>query len=133
MDLGLNGRSLLVTGGTRGIGRAIALAYAADGARVAITYATDPAAAQRCKEEIEAYGTPGLAVRLDLYDPSSIDAAMADTVAAFGGLDVLIANAVRWHWTLANRSPTPTRTRGSTRWRQTWKAPWPPSAGRFHI
>lgn len=96
MDLGLNGRSVLVTGGTRGIGRAIALAYAADEARIAITYASDAAAAQRCREEIEAYGTAGLAVHLDLSDPLSIDAAVADTVAAFGGLDVLVANAVRW-------------------------------------
>jgi 3-oxoacyl-[acyl-carrier protein] reductase len=96
MDLGVNGRSVLITGGTRGIGRAIALAYAAEGAHVAITYATDPAAAQRCQEEIEVYGAAGLAVRLDLSDRSSIDAAVSDTVAAFGGLDVLVANAVRW-------------------------------------
>jgi NAD(P)-dependent dehydrogenase (short-subunit alcohol dehydrogenase family) len=96
MDLGLNGRSVLITGGSRGIGRATALAFAADGARVAFTYATDSAAAQRCHDEIESHGTSGLVVHLDLSDPPSITSAVDETVAAFGGLDVLVANAVRW-------------------------------------
>src|SRR4051794_17435689 len=96
MDLGLNGKSVLVTGGTRGIGHAIAIAYAAEGAGVAITYANDEAAAQRCREEIESHGTSGLLVHLDLSDEGSITSAVDQTVEAFGGLDVLVANAVRW-------------------------------------
>jgi NAD(P)-dependent dehydrogenase (short-subunit alcohol dehydrogenase family) len=96
MDLGLNGKAVLVTGGTRGIGHAIAIAYAAEGARVAITYANDEAAAQRCRDEIESHGTSGLVVHLDLSDDGSITSAVDQTVEAFGGLDVLVANAVRW-------------------------------------
>lgn len=96
MDLGLGGKSVLVTGGTRGIGHAIALAYAAEGARVAITYANDERAAQRCRDEIASHGTSGLVVHLDLSDDASITSAVDQTVEAFGGLDVLVANAVRW-------------------------------------
>jgi NAD(P)-dependent dehydrogenase (short-subunit alcohol dehydrogenase family) len=96
MDLGLNDKSVLVTGGTRGIGRAIALAYASEHARVAITYATDQDAATNMVREIEALGTRGLAIPLDLEDPDTIRSAVEDTVHAHAALDVLVANAVRW-------------------------------------
>jgi 3-oxoacyl-[acyl-carrier protein] reductase len=96
MDLGLRDRAVLVTGGTRGIGRAIAMAYAGEGARVATTYANDEGAANTVVQDIEAAGGMGLATRLDLSDPASIGSAIADTVERFGALDVLVANAVRW-------------------------------------
>jgi NAD(P)-dependent dehydrogenase (short-subunit alcohol dehydrogenase family) len=97
MDVGLTGRSVLVTGGTRGIGRAVALAYAGEGARVAITYASDEAAASETVAMLRANGEGSSAsFYLDLEDSASIEAAMQGAVEAFGGLDVLVANAVRW-------------------------------------
>jgi 3-oxoacyl-[acyl-carrier protein] reductase len=96
MDAGLTGRAVLVTGATRGIGRAVALAYAAEGARVAITYANDDAAARETVALLEAHGSGGASLYLDLEDNSSIEAAVDDAVALFGGLDVLVASAVRW-------------------------------------
>jgi 3-oxoacyl-[acyl-carrier protein] reductase len=96
LDLGLDGKSVLVTGGSRGIGRAIALAYAAEGARVAITFANDAAAAQGTVGAIQARRGRGLSVRLDLSDPATIDRAISTVVEAHDGLDVAVANAVRW-------------------------------------
>jgi len=100
MDLDMDGRVVLVTGGSRGIGRAVAVAYAREGARVALTYAHDDRAAAEVVDEIGEIvaGEPGRAVAfpLDLADRTSIEAAVAGTVEAFGGLDVLVANAVRW-------------------------------------
>ena len=96
MDLGLRDKAVLVTGATRGIGRAIVLAYAREGARVGITYATDEEAAAAVVQEIEADGGSGMARRLDLAELVSIGSAVADTAEEFGALDVLVANAVRW-------------------------------------
>jgi len=96
MDLQLHDRTVLVTGGTRGIGRAVALAYAGEGARVALTYANDEGAATKVVDEIAAAGGRAAALFLDLGDRRSIEAAVAATVDTFGGLDVLVANAVRW-------------------------------------
>ena len=72
MELGLRDRSVLVTGGTRGIGRAIALAYGREEARVSVTYVDDELAAAAVVREIEAEGGEGIAVRLDLAAPDSI-------------------------------------------------------------
>jgi 3-oxoacyl-[acyl-carrier protein] reductase len=97
MDLNMDGRTVLVTGGSRGIGRAVAVAYAREGARVALTYARDDRAAAEVVDEIGAGRTGrAIALHLDLADRASIEAAVAGTVDAFGGLDVLVANAVRW-------------------------------------
>jgi NAD(P)-dependent dehydrogenase (short-subunit alcohol dehydrogenase family) len=96
MELGLRDKAVLVTGGTRGIGRAIALAFARERARVGITYATDEAAATTVVQQIATEGGSGVAARLDLAEPASIPAAVTETAKRFGGLDVLVANAVRW-------------------------------------
>uniref|UniRef100_A0AAU2JWL5 SDR family oxidoreductase n=1 Tax=Streptomyces sp. NBC_00049 TaxID=2903617 RepID=A0AAU2JWL5_9ACTN len=89
----MNGKVALVTGGSRGIGRAAALRLAGDGADVAFTYVSDEAAAGKVLGEIEATGRRGLAVRADAGDPAAAAAAVRRTVRELGRLDVLVNNA----------------------------------------
>ena len=88
----LTGKSALVTGGSRGIGRAISLALAAHGARVAINYASNAQAAEDTAREI---GGEGDAITLsgDVSDPAAAAKLVDDTIAAFGRIDILVNNA----------------------------------------
>jgi 3-oxoacyl-[acyl-carrier protein] reductase len=85
-----------VTGGSRGIGRATALAYAREGARVALSYRNDQAAAASVVEEIADGGGSAFSLQFDLADPRSIESAVDAAADRLGGLDVLVANAVKW-------------------------------------
>jgi 3-oxoacyl-[acyl-carrier protein] reductase len=96
MDTQLRGRPVLVTGGSSGIGRATAIAFAREGANVALTFKSDHDAANAAVAEVEALGGQGFTVPLDLAEPESIQSAVGEVVARWGGLDVLVANAVRW-------------------------------------
>jgi 3-oxoacyl-[acyl-carrier protein] reductase len=82
-----------VTGGSRGIGAAIAKRLAADGASVAITYAKDAKAASAVVKAIESGGGKALAIQADAADAKAINAAVEKTVATLGRLDVLVNNA----------------------------------------
>jgi 3-oxoacyl-[acyl-carrier protein] reductase len=82
-----------VTGGSRGIGAAIAKRLAADGASVALTYAKDANAASAVVKAIETGGGKALAIQADAADAKAINAAIEKTVATLGRLDVLVNNA----------------------------------------
>jgi 3-oxoacyl-[acyl-carrier protein] reductase len=92
----LTSRVALVTGGSRGIGRATASLLAAAGARLAIGFARERAAADSLVEEVRAAGGQARAFAADLADPVQARRLVADTVAAFGRLDILVNNAGIW-------------------------------------
>ncbi|MDD6382487.1 3-oxoacyl-[acyl-carrier-protein] reductase [Mitsuokella sp.] len=89
----LDGKVALVTGASRGIGRAIALRLASEGAKVAINYAGNQQAAEAVKQEIESAGGTALLVKANVADPQAVDGMVASVVEAFGTIDILVNNA----------------------------------------
>lgn len=89
----LQGKVALVTGGSRGLGAAIALRLAREGAAVAITYTSRPDKAQEVVESIEKAGRKALAVQADAGEVAAVQAAVARVAAELGGLDILVNNA----------------------------------------
>jgi len=95
----LKGKTLFITGASRGIGREIALRAAKDGANVVVAaktteqHATLKGTIHSVAAEIDAAGGKGLAIQLDVRDDAAIDAAMKQAAEKFGGLDILINNA----------------------------------------
>jgi NAD(P)-dependent dehydrogenase (short-subunit alcohol dehydrogenase family) len=89
----LSGKAALVTGGSRGIGAAIANRLAREGADVALTYVSSPDKANAVVAEIKAAGRRGLAIKCDSADATAVTAAVAKTAAEFGRLDILVNNA----------------------------------------
>ena len=89
----LAGKTALVTGGSRGIGRAIALRLAGQGADVVFSYRGNAAAARDTAGAIEALGRTALAVQADVSDPAAADRLVKAVLEAFGKVDILINNA----------------------------------------
>jgi L-rhamnose 1-dehydrogenase len=89
----LKNKVLLITGGSKGIGRAIALAAAEHGARIGINYIGDDGAAHSCVREIEVAGGQAFALKGDVSDPASAPAFIAAAVDRFGRLDAFVNNA----------------------------------------
>jgi 3-oxoacyl-[acyl-carrier protein] reductase len=93
MDLGIAGRVAIVTGGSRGIGRAVAERLCREGARVSIC-ARNPDSLAEAKRALEAIGGGGVqAMQADLREPEAAERVVKATVAAWGGLDILVNNA----------------------------------------
>ena len=89
----LDGKTALVTGASRGIGRAVALCLAAEGARVAINYAGNVKAAEEVKASVEAAGGTAILCQADIADSAAVEAMVADVVKEFGAIDILVNNA----------------------------------------
>ena len=89
----LDGKCALVTGASRGIGKAVALSLAAAGARVALNFAGNVAAAEAVKAEIEAAGGVAVLVQADVSDETAAQDMVKTAADALGGLDILVNNA----------------------------------------
>jgi len=102
----LTGNACLVTGGSRGIGRAIALELGRRGASVGVGYAHDADAVEAVVEQIGTSGGQGYAFGCDVQDPIAIESAVADILQRFGKIDVLVNNAgITRDRSLAKMSP----------------------------
>ena len=89
----LKGRTAIVTGASRGIGRAIALRLAREGANIAFNYLSDEGHAESLKKEIKAMGVSALAQKADVRDYSQMQKLREAVAAEFKGFDILINNA----------------------------------------
>ena len=83
----------LVTGGSRGIGRSIALALGKNGVKVAVNYAGSEARAQEVVELIQAAGSEAIAIQCDVSDSNAVQEMVKQVVATFGSIDILVNNA----------------------------------------
>ena len=97
MDLGLKGKNAIVTGGSLGIGSAIAIGFADEGCNVAINYRRHDTEAKKVVEEIEKLGRKGLAVKADVASYDDAQNMVQTVVEEFGGLDIMVCNAgINW-------------------------------------
>jgi citronellol/citronellal dehydrogenase len=109
--MSLAGKRMFITGGSRGIGLAIALRAAQDGARIAIAAKTAeanpklPGTIFSAAKEIEAAGGTALPIQCDIRDEAQIEAAIAKTAETFGGIDILINNASAINLTRTDQTP----------------------------
>src|SRR2546426_3367595 len=91
--MSLKGKHALVTGGSRGIGRGVALKLAESGARVAVHYHVNEAAAKETLERVRKHGADGFIVRADVSRPDDVRRMFAQVKTQFGALDIFVSNA----------------------------------------
>jgi NAD(P)-dependent dehydrogenase (short-subunit alcohol dehydrogenase family) len=91
--LKLKGKTALVTGASRGIGKAIALTLAGEGADVAVNYASSVKEAEKVVEAIKKLGRKAIAIKADVADKASVEKMVSETVKQFGKIDILVNNA----------------------------------------
>ena len=103
---------MLVTGGTRGIGRAIALAFAKKGARVAVLFRSDQVSADKTLADLD--GSGHLAIKADVADPDQVEKALDDVIESFDSLDIVVNNAG-----IGIDHPLPTTSYED--WQQAWR------------
>jgi 3-oxoacyl-[acyl-carrier protein] reductase len=97
MDLGLEGKNAIVTGGTRGIGAAVALTLTREGCNVAINYRRSDAEAKKIVDQIKKMGRKGLAVKADVASFKDAENMVQTVVKEFGSLEIMVCNAgVTW-------------------------------------
>ena len=89
----LKDKVALVTGSSRGVGRAVALGYAGEGAKVVVNYTSNQKAADEVVREIQALGSDGIAVKADVAQKSEVETLVTAAVDKFGRLDILVNNA----------------------------------------
>ncbi|MFC4599576.1 SDR family oxidoreductase [Cohnella hongkongensis] len=93
----LTGKAALVTGGDSGIGRAVSIVYAKEGADVAVLYLNEDADAEETKRQVEAEGRRCLLIKGDIGDPAFCQQAVEQAVGSLGRLDILVNNAAEQH------------------------------------
>ena len=89
----LQGKNALVTGSSKGIGRAIALRFAQEGANVVVNYNSDPKGAAEAVADITALGVKSVAIQADLAAVPAVQSLLSQSIAALGSLDILVNNA----------------------------------------
>jgi 3-oxoacyl-[acyl-carrier protein] reductase len=104
------GRTALVTGGSRGIGRAVCVRLAEEGAKIALNYTSNEAAAEEARALVEAAGSKCLPIRADVADPAAVAAMVAEAERGLGPVDLLVTCA----------GIAPTETRGEVDF-ETWR------------
>ncbi len=103
--MSLRNRVAVVTGGTRGIGRGIALGLAREGARVALVYRANKAAAQMALRELQAIGADCVAVETDITQPARAEQLVKTVADRYGRIDVLVNNVGDFRWGTLAESP----------------------------
>jgi 3-oxoacyl-[acyl-carrier protein] reductase len=96
--MSLRDRVALITGGSRGIGRGIAVRLAKDGARIAIAYRSNKTAAQQTLRQLQSSGVDCVAVETDISDPALADQLIKTVVERFGRLDLVVNNVGDFRW-----------------------------------
>jgi 3-oxoacyl-[acyl-carrier protein] reductase len=104
--MSLRNRVAVITGGTRGIGRGIALRLAQDGARIAIAYRANKASAQMTLRQLQTVGADCVAVETDITQPARAEQLIKTVADRYGRIDVLVNNVGEFRWSmLADSSP----------------------------